>query len=304
MKKSLFIKIAVAVVFLAVIILGAKTETEEVPVIPYDTMVDYRVTIEGFENAGYFNISFDERKEFGILDKDEIGLTEENSYKITEKDIGEFMGTVIEGEEDIIGSKVYHFAKYPNSDRICIIETPEGFKFYTGSIPKQLEKGESSDSIFEIFGFPENLEKMEVHYSWGKTAFEITGEEREQVFEILSGKENLGTEEQSRRIAKLFFETYGNEDYVFDENEGKCVEKVKGPVSYLDKNGEKVVGGSPSVLALKLFREKSCSIILVSESGFELFINYNPAVEMFWARGYFLLSESETETLNKIFKLE
>ena len=79
---------------------------------------------------------------------------------------------------------------------------------------------------------------------------------------------------------------------------------MKGPVSYVDQNGEKVSGGSPSVLARKLFLEKSCSIILVSENGFELYISYYPAVEMFWARGYFSLSEAETETLNKIFKLE
>ena len=53
MKNSLFIKIAVVVVFFAVIILGAKTKTEETPTIAYDTQVDYRVMIEGFEETAY-----------------------------------------------------------------------------------------------------------------------------------------------------------------------------------------------------------------------------------------------------------
>ncbi len=256
MKKSLFIKIAVAVAFLVAIILGAKTKTEEVPVISYDTMVDYRVMIEGFEEAAYFSISFDERKEFGIIGEDEIGLTEENTYKITEDDIGEFMGTVVEGRENMVGSKAYHFSKYPESDRICIIETPEGFKFYTGSIFKQLETGESSDLIFETFGFPENLEKAEVQYVLEYTAFEITDEaETEQIFEIFSGKENIGDEKA--------FEIMDNG-----------------------------------------YTGKECFVVLTAKNGFKLYISYYPEINMFWGRGYFDLSETETETLNKIFKLE
>ena len=256
MKKSLFIKIAVAAVFFAVIILGARTKTEETPVITHDTLVDYRVMIEGFEETAYFNISFDERKEFGIIGEDEIGLTAENTYEITEDDIGEFMGTVIESRENLAGSKAYHFSKYPDSDRICIIETPEGFKFYTGSIFKQLETGESFDEVSEIFGFPENLEKAEVQYSLGNTAFEISnGEEIERIFEILSGKKNIGDEEGLGRM----------------EN------------------------GSP---------EKGCFVVLTAKNGFKLYMNYYQSLNMIWARGYFELSESETETLNKIFKLE
>ena len=254
MKKSLFIKIAVFAAVLAAIILGAKTETEEIPMI--DVGVAHRVMIEGFEDTAYFGISFDERKEFGLIGEDEIGLTEENSYKITEEDIGEFMGTVIEGEGKIVGSKVFHFAKYPDSDKICIIETPEGFEFYTGSIFKQLEAGESSDLIFETFGFPENLEKAEVQYAFDYTAFEITDEaETEQIFEIFSGKENIGDEKA--------FEIMDNG-----------------------------------------YTGKGCGVVLTAKNGFELYVNYYPEIEMFWARGYFLLSESETETLNKILKFE
>ncbi|MBQ5898046.1 MAG: hypothetical protein IIW81_06245, partial [Oscillospiraceae bacterium] len=163
---------------------------------------------------------------------------------------------VVEGRENLVGSKAYHFSKYPDSDRICIIETPEGFKFYTGSIFKQLETGEGFDEIAKIFGFPESLEKTEVQYSLGNTAFEISdGEETEQIFEILSGKKNIGDEEGLERM----------------------------------KNG------SP---------EEGCFVVLTAKNGFKLYINYYQSLNMVWARGYFSLSESETETLNRIFKLE
>lgn len=256
MKKSLLIKIAVFAAVVAVIILGAKTETEEVPTIDISTDIAYRVMIEGFEDAAYFGIAFDERKEFGLISEDEIGLTEENRYKITEEDIGEFMGTVIEGEENMVGSKAYHFTKFPDSDRICIIETPKGFEFYIGSIFKQLEPGESSDSIFETFGFPENLGKAEVQYAFEYTDFEITDEaEIEKIFEIFSGKENIGDEKA--------FEIMDNG-----------------------------------------YTGKGCWILFTAQNGFELYVDYYSEIEMFWARGYFLLSESETETLNQILKFE
>lgn len=249
-KKFPFIKWAAAAAIFAVIIFGA-----EVKPLEYEVQSEIPAKIEGFENVIYGTILFEERKEFGIIGEDEIGLTEENRYEITEDDIGEFMGTVVEGEEDIIGSGVYHFAKYPDSDRICIIETPEGFKFYTGSIFKQLETDDSSDLIFEIFGFPESLEKMEVQYSLEHTAFEITDEEEiKQIFEILSGKKNIGEE-----------------------------------------GLERMENGSP---------EEGCYVVLTAQNGFKLYMNYYSSLNMIWARGYFSLSEAETETLNKIFKLE
>ena len=74
MKKSMLIKIAVVVVFFAVIILGAKTKTEETPTIAYDTQVDYRVMIEGFEEIyvvdgrEYKNSVMDTIEQFGITD--------------------------------------------------------------------------------------------------------------------------------------------------------------------------------------------------------------------------------------------
>ena len=251
-KKFPFIKWAAAAAIFAVIIFGAEVKPfEHNPLVQSEQFIK----IEGFENVMYGPILFEERKEFGIIGEDEIGLTEENRYEITEKDIGEFMGTVVEGEEDIIGSRVYHFTKYPDSDRICIIETPEGFKFYTGSIFKQLETDDSSDLIFEIFGFPESLEKMEVQYSLEHTAFEITDEEEiKQIFEILSGKKNIGEE-----------------------------------------GLERMENGSP---------EEGCYVVLTAQNGFKLYMNYYSSLNMIWARGYFSLSEAETETLNKIFKLE
>lgn len=67
------------------------------------------------ERAVYFPISFDERRTYGLVDVDAIGLTKENTYKITEHDLGELMGIVNAcGDEALVGCKVYHFAKYPS----------------------------------------------------------------------------------------------------------------------------------------------------------------------------------------------
>ncbi len=80
----------------------------------------------------YFPIGFSERKVYGLVDEDAKGLTEENKYRITEKDLGELMGTVYACEDQaLVGCKVYHFAKYPETESICIIEGPGGYEFYT-----------------------------------------------------------------------------------------------------------------------------------------------------------------------------
>ena len=50
--------------------------------------------------------------------------------------------------------------------------------------------------------------------------------------------------------------------------------------------------------------EEGCFVVLTAKNGFKLYINYYQSLNMVWARGYFSLSESETETLNRIFKLE
>ena len=78
-KKFPFIKWAAVAAIFAVIIFGA-----EVKPLEYEVQSEIPAKIEGFENVMYGPILGDERKEFGILGENEIGLTEENRYEITE----------------------------------------------------------------------------------------------------------------------------------------------------------------------------------------------------------------------------
>lgn len=101
---------------------------------PQDTTINqeaYGFCLEGNQNAVYFPISFEERREYGLVPEDAVGLSKENTYQITEGDLGETMGIVAScGDESMIGREVYHFAQYPDKDSICIVDTPTGYKFY------------------------------------------------------------------------------------------------------------------------------------------------------------------------------
>lgn len=96
---------------------------------PY-TNIAYGFILNDIE---YFPISFEERKQFGLVPENDAGLTSENTYQITETDLGEFMGTIAVGSsEDLIGATVYHFAKFPQDDTICIVAYEGNYEFYTG----------------------------------------------------------------------------------------------------------------------------------------------------------------------------
>lgn len=82
----------------------------------------------------YFPISFEERREFGLIGENDSGLTAENTYVIEQKDIGEKIGEVEASENDkIIGLSVYHFNTFPTDDRIVILENEGKFAFYVSS---------------------------------------------------------------------------------------------------------------------------------------------------------------------------
>ena len=141
-KKPVWAKwgaVAACVCLVAVGVFGAMsgglfgTPDEVPPVVPGAEEAEaFGFTLSDNEQTVYFPISFEERRTYGLVDTDAVGLTKENTYEITEKDLGELMGTVAAcGDETLVGCKVYHFAKYPEFDSICIVETPSGYAFYT-----------------------------------------------------------------------------------------------------------------------------------------------------------------------------
>ena len=80
----------------------------------------------------YFPISFQERKDYGLIDSNATGLTPENTYQITKSDLGKVMGTVEEcpGNPDLVGCTIYQFKKFPNDKNICIIDVHGEYEFY------------------------------------------------------------------------------------------------------------------------------------------------------------------------------
>ncbi len=99
----------------------------------FETLEDvaYGFKLSEDSSVTYYPIGFSALKVYGLVDADATGLTEENKYRITEKDLGKLMGTVYYSEDrSLIGCKVYHFTKYPESESICIIEGPDGYEFY------------------------------------------------------------------------------------------------------------------------------------------------------------------------------
>ena len=85
-----------------------------------------------FSDVAYAPISFQARKDYGLIDEAATGLTPENTYPITEADLGEVIGTVDDcpGNPDLIGCTIYHFAKYPDDMNICIVEVHGEYEFY------------------------------------------------------------------------------------------------------------------------------------------------------------------------------
>lgn len=66
--------------------------------------------------------------------KNKYGITKRDKSTITEEDLGELIGTVTGGDsldQGLIGKKVYHYALYPDSNEIVIVETDDGYAFYT-----------------------------------------------------------------------------------------------------------------------------------------------------------------------------
>lgn len=58
-------------------------------------------------------------------------VDDSNIYHPTEQDLGAFMGTVGSSEDtSLVGCSVYHFARYPASDAICVLEQDGQYSIY------------------------------------------------------------------------------------------------------------------------------------------------------------------------------
>lgn len=253
--------------------------------------VAYGFYLDGNSTTPYFPISFEERVRYELVPNGGIGLTGSYIYQITEDDLGDLMGTVTGcGDETIIGSQVYHFAKYPEYDSICIVDTPNGYAFYVCSyLYVPVEIGDISDAIFAAYGLPSSLETMEILTPDSQYLFSIDDEATiKAILEIFSGKVNHGPEANERLFAQAWYDAYGNDDIHYSEESGCCVARE---ISLFDK-------------AHELWNKGERIIQITTDRGFRLTIDYFPVVHVFvCGDSYYELSANDVESLNALLQI-
>ena len=261
---------------------------EDGPMQGHDS-VAYGFHLNGDGAAAYYPISFDERVRYGLVPGGAAGLNESNLYQITEEDLGEPMGTVTYcGDEAVIGSPVYHFAKYPDYDSICIADTPYGYDFYVCNwLDVPVEIGGTPDTIFKTYALPGSMAKMEILAPDFQPLSEVEGEAAEAILEILSGKVNHGHEANERRFAQAWYDAYGNDGIHYSEEYGHCVARE---IDLWDK-------------AHALWNEGERIIRITTNRGFWLTVDYFPAVGVFaCGDGYYGLSAGEVDALSALLQ--
>ncbi len=264
----------------------------------------------------YFPISFDNRVRYGLVPENAVGLTPENTYKITPTDLGEPMGTVTScGDKELIGCNVYHFSKFPNYDSICIVETKDGYNFYTGTYFAPSKSNMRSDVCLAIFDLPNSLEKIKITNDEQKVLFEINDEnEISALFKIILNKYDIGNNELNRRKADVWYKEYQNNDLYYDEATGRIVYKNEDQI--IKEGYTSIVDGVEIVYepqfadtairdkAIKLWNKDNVNISIISNNGFEVTIIYSPTTSTFNIfNNNYSLTEAEVKELNFILKI-
>ncbi len=283
----------------------------------------HKVTVQHTAAAGfyinddksilYFPISFENRVRYGLVPEDAVGLTEENTYKITKTDIGELMGTVTDcGDKELIGCNVYHFVKYPRYDTICILETDNGYQFYTGDYFSDIN-GLNSNYHLAQLNLPESLEKMEVFTDDSKLLFTVENKDTIiAILNLISGKEDIGAAARERRYAEAWYNEYGNDDVYYSEEQGCIVyrhEIIKDGYTSTLEDGTEIVF-EPQFAdahdeAHELWSTNRREIVITTDKGFRLSISYSPIINTFsLANNDYSLTEAEVQELNSLLQIE
>lgn len=291
-KNYSWLKFGALAACLCLIIIGVvlqREPTDRIQNIVSNHLLAFPISLDSTPAALYHPISFEDRQKYGLVPADAIGLDESNTYHITESDLGEWMGAVTScGDESLIGCDVYHFAKYPDKDSICIVDTPTGYAFYVCHwLYTEPAIGDTADVLLAVYDLPQSLETMELLTPSLQPIKEITDTAAmDAVFALISGKTNMGLAESNRRFAQAWYEAYGNDDVFFSEEAGYC--KYRDAASV-----EK---------AQALWTEGGQVILITTERGYQMMIDFFPAVGVVSiGNGYYELTAAETELLRSLF---
>lgn len=273
-------------------------------------------SIDGNNDIIYFPISFDDCKRYGIIRQDAIGLSREDAYEITSADIGELMGTVTNcDDQTLAGRNVYHYLKFPDYDSICIVDTGSGYQFYTGSYFLGKWFNLSSNQCLDKYDLPNSLKKIEIINSNSQVLFEIKDKDDiSLLFDIISNKEDIGDNEQRRRMADAWYKEYQNDDLYYDQATGQIVYKNANEI--IKEGYTSVVDGVEITFepqfgntatqdkAIELWNRNSCNILITSNNGFSITVNYSPITSTFSiSNNNYSLTEDEVKELNSLLKI-
>lgn len=248
--------------------------------------VAYGFTLEGQDNLMFSPISFSDRKKYNLVPEDDIGLTPENTYVITEKDLGNVIGKVGDCENSaIIGKTVYHFASYPDSS-ICILDNDGKYEFYTYNYYIDLSGVKNSDEILTAYGLPDTCVQVEVCKPDLSRLFTITDIQTvKEICSLVSGCENIGREASEQLFANAWFEAYGNDDVYYNETYGVCVFRK-------DDTNE---------LAHELWNKDEKCLYIVNNEGYSIFIDYFPSIRVFFfGDGQYSMTKESVDRLNEL----
>ena len=265
----------------------------------------------------YFPISFDERVRYGLVPEDALGLTEENTYRITKSDIGEPIGTVTScGDTALIGCKAYRFAKFPDYDSICIVDIGGEYKFYTGTIFIGKYFNLSSNECLAKYNLPNSLKKFEIIDDEFNVMYEIKDEKTiSSFFGIISDKEDIGSNELNRKRADAWYREYGNDDLYYDEASGEIVYKnanqiIKEGYTSSFEDGTEIIyepqfpDTETRDKAAELWNRNCVNILLTGNNGFSITVEYEPITSTFGiSNSNFSLTVEEVKILNSLFKI-
>ena len=265
--------------------------------------------IENNKEMPYEAIDLYDRILYGLVPEGSMGTQDTLSYEITKADIGDFMGIVTDGaDETLIGCSVYHFANYPDSDAICIIDTPSGYTFYVcklAALPPELEN--TSSTLLRAYGLPEKLTVLEVWDYDGEVLGRIEDPDAiREIFQILAGKPDIGREEHAKRYVQIWKDAYGNDDIYYDadqqswmarERTTPATDPYRGEPDYLDY--------SLLEQAHALFNSTARWIRIETETGMSRNFEFTPSICAFcWDMGYYALSQEETQRLSQLFVVD
>lgn len=286
-------------------------ELQSAPLAPPDMEIEDEPVYTELEAGGfrlgdcvYYPISFEDRIRFGLLPENAVGLDGDHGYFVKEsdnsetltavpfdlsiqaEDIGKPMGYA-EGSADssLNDCAIYHYAKLPEYLSICIVDTTDGYAFYTsGGYMLDGDRTDSFDRVLDAYGMPGQVEQLEILTGDWQVLETTDDPDRIAAFcDLLKGKENHGLQANEERYAALWKETYGNEDVYLHEN---------GSMIYTDM--------ALHDQAHALWHENERLLRFTTADGFRFYVDYNPSIRAFSGYGYYALTEEEAHIMNQL----